>query len=371
MASKKIMGVLLSLAMVFSMTACSKKAEETKKKTKKTKETVEETETEDTEEEPTDDTKESEEPTQSNASGILDPDANIKSSNAASGVLNILVDSYDGFMGGTYLLSPTSGNDAMNRAGYRQYLIRSMFGNNDHIEIYLNGASDTLAAYLVPHHDNDAVYTKEYVKSLPDEIARTELKDPHDATWYWGDVCLNEETYEAGYYDLLFTDNGEPVAKIILKIVNESFLNDYSEAAYYEMVKEDLDKHNASELYKVKFDRFYGCLEQGIWPDDYTWSGSGLPTLPCENPEATITLNQDESLVNIVAKLISQDEETACEAIDNVFTQNGYEIRYPDGDSDANYRYVDVDIESVPCEICYWGYNGELNLYIRNLIADN
>lgn len=41
--------------------------------------------------------------------------------------------------------------------------------------------------------------------------------------------------------------------------------------------------------------------------------------------------------------MIYQDEETACEAIDNVFTQNGYEIRYPDGDSDANYRYVDVD----------------------------
>ena len=32
MASKKLMGVLLTLAMVFSMTACSKKSEETKKK---------------------------------------------------------------------------------------------------------------------------------------------------------------------------------------------------------------------------------------------------------------------------------------------------------------------------------------------------
>ena len=41
--------------------------------------------------------------------------------------------------------------------------------------------------------------------------------------------------------------------------------------------------------------------------------------------------------------MIYQDEETACEAIDNVFTQNGYEIRYPDGDSDANYSYVDVE----------------------------
>ena len=41
MASKKLMGVLLTLAMVFSMTACSKKSEETKKKTKKTKATEE------------------------------------------------------------------------------------------------------------------------------------------------------------------------------------------------------------------------------------------------------------------------------------------------------------------------------------------
>lgn len=373
MASKKLMGVLLTLAMVFSMTACSKKSEETKKKTKKTKAT-EEIETEiETEEDETEDTEDTEEPDYSTGDvgdGILDPDANIGSSNSACGVLNILPDSYDGFLGGLYLASPSSGTNEMNKAGLRQTFIRSIFENTDHIEIYLgDSASDSMSAFLVPHHDDNSIYTEEYLQGIPEEIVMTHLTDPNDPDWYWGDLSLNEETYAPGYYDILFTDYGEPVATVTIKLTQSGSLSDFADHDYYSMIKEDLDSHNMSYLYEVSFDKFYGCSEQGIWPDDYTWSGSGLPSLPCENPEASITLDTNETSVSIISQLISEDEETACVHIDDVFTANGYYIQYLNGDDDANYRYVYVFIEDVPCEICYYGYEGELHLVITNLIA--
>ena len=380
MASKKFMGVLLSLAMVFSMTACGK-SEETKKKTKKTKETVEQTEDE-TEEKETEttkatentlDTKDTDVTDDTNGDvgdGILDPDANIGTSNYASGVLRILPDSYDGFLGGLYLSSPSSGTKEMNKAGLRQAFIRSVFENTDHIEIYLaSDASNSMSAYLVPHHDDASIYTVEYMQGLPEEIIMTHLTDPHDPEWYWGDLSLNEETYAPGYYDILFTDYGEPVGTVTIQLVSSGTLSNFNDYEYYTMIKEDLDSHNMAQLYDVSFDKFYGCSEQGIWPDEYTWSGSGLPTLPCENTEADISLNTDETTVCITSKLINEDEESCCVMIDDVFTANGYEISYPDGDSDANYRYVYVFIEGVPCQISYYGYNGELHLDIVNLIA--
>lgn len=390
MARKRIMGVLLSMALVFSMTACSK-SEETTKKSKKEKEKEEELEeedededesedeeTEDTEEsEDTEDTSESEESsedtTQNSGNGIVDPDANIEQSNAASGIMYIIGDSYDGFGEGIYLLSPSSGTNVMNTAKLRTTFIRDIFENTDHIEVYLApDAADNLSVYLVPHHDDAAVYTQDYLKTLPDEIVNTKLEDPNDPDWYWGDLSLSEDTYAPGVYDLLFVENGTtPVSYVTIQLVQSGSLSDYTEYDYFAMVKEDLDKHGMSTLYKVDFDKFYGCYEQGIWPDEYTWSGSGLPTLPCENPEATIVIDAvDATSVTIRATLINQSEEESCQAIDEVFQQNNYNISYPDGDADANYRYVYVDIDDVPCGITYYGYEGELIVSIRNLIAE-
>ena len=387
MASKKIMGILLSLALVFSMTACSK-SEETTKKAKKEKEQEEETEDEDEDEdedeseedvtedtddtEDTEDTEEGEDPSQNGGSGIVDPDANIDSSDYVTGVLSVLGESYDYLFDGVYLSSPATGTYSMNAGAYRTAFIRALFETNDHIEIYLSGVSSNgdLAAYLVPHHNIDDIYTEDYVKALPDEVVRTELADPNDPNWYWGSLDLNSDNYEPGYYDILFTEGGTPVATITVVITADGSLSDINDAEYYAMLKEEMDAHGMSALYETNFERFSGCLEQGIWPDEYTWSGSGLPTLPCENPEAEITIDPQQTTVQIVADLINEDEETACVAIDDVFTLNGYGIAYPGGDSDANYRYVFVVIDNVPCEISYWGYNGQLHLTINNLIAN-
>ena len=384
MASKKFWGVLLSLALVFSMTACSK-SEETTKKAKKEKAKEEEVEDEDESEEEvtekTEESKDTEETSESEESsddtsagwnGIFDPDSNIAESKDASGILYIIGESYDGFGEGIYLASPSSGTTLMNTANNRMIFIRDIFENTDHVEVYLEpGSANNLVVYLVPHHDDESVYTEDYLKMLPDEIVNTKLDDPNDPSWYWGDLGLSEEIYTPGFYDLLFVeDDKTPVAYVTIQLVPNGGLRDFDDYEYFSMIKADLDKHGSSSLYKVDFDKFYGCYEQGIWPDDYTWSGSGLPTLPCENPEATIEFDSQETYFTIRAKLISQDEEECCAAIDEVFQQNEYNITYPDGDSDANYRYVYVDIDEVPCEITYYGYNGELILTIRNLIAN-
>ena len=391
MASKKIMGILLSLALVFSMTACSK-SEETTKKSKKEKDEQEEIEDEDEDDEDededddedddedvtsdediddTEDTEDGDETSSDGWNGIVDPNASIAKSSMIPGILWVIGESNDAFVDGVCLLSPSSGTPAMQAASFRQVFIRCMFENTDHIEIYLApSAPSTLTAYLVPHHEYADYYTEEYVAALPDEVVRTELADPNDPNWYWGDLGINSDVYVSGYYDLLFVEGGTPISFITLKIKDSGFISNYSDDKYFSMLKEECDNYGMSDAYKVDFDKFYGCLEQGIWPDEYTWSGSGLPTLPCENPEAEININQEETCVQITAQLLSEDEETACVAIDDVFTANGYLIRYPDGDSDANYRYVYVDIDGVPCEIGYWGYNGELHMYINNLIAN-
>lgn len=237
MARKRIMGVLLSMALVFSMTAYSK-SEETTKKSKKEKEKEEELEeededkdesedeeTEDTEQsEDTEDTSESEESsedtTQNSGNGIVDPDANIEQSNAASGIMYIIGDSYDGFGEGIYLLSPSSGTDVMNTAKLRTTFIRDIFENADHIEVYLApDAADNLSVYLVPHHDDAAVYTQDYLKALPDEIVNTKLEDPNDPSWYWGELSPNEDTYAPGVYDLFFVeDDKTPVAYVTIQL---------------------------------------------------------------------------------------------------------------------------------------------------------
>ena len=386
MAKKRIMGVLLSLALVFSMTACSK-SEETTKKEKKEKAKEEEVEDEDESEEESEDSEESkdteaeseseessEDTTPDSGNGIIDPAANIDQSNSAMGIMNILADSYDGFGEGIYLFSAFSGTDGMNTVNFRMSFIREIFENEDQIEICLapEAAGKNMTAYLVPHHDNAEVYTQDYLMTLSDEIAKTEFDELADPEMFKGDLFLAEETYAPGFYDVLFVENGTtPVSYVTIQLVQRGSLSDYSEYDYYAMVKEDLDKHNMSDLYKVDFDKFYGCYEQGIWPDEYTWSGSGLPTLPCENPEATIVLDAvDPTSVTIRATLINQSEEESCKAIDEVFLQNNYNISYPDGDADANYRYVYVDIDDVPCEITYYGYEGELIVAIRNLVAD-
>ena len=385
MAKKKIIGVLLSMALVFSMTACSK-SEETTKKAKKEKAKEEEIEDEDESEDESEDTEESEDTkaeseseessedtTQDSGNGIVDPAANIEQSNSASGILNILADSYDGFRDGIYLLSPSSGSAVMNTASYRMIFIRDLFENMDHIEVYLAPeTANNLSVYLVPHHDDTTVYTQDYLATLPDEIVNTKLEAPNDPNWYWGELSPTEDTYAPGFYDLLFVeDEKTPVASVTIQLVPGGSLADYSETSYFTMVKEDYDKHNMSDLYKVDFDKFYGCYEQGIWPDEFTWSGSGLPTLPCENPEATIELDAvDTTSVTIRATLINQSEEESCQAIDEVFQQNNYNISYSNDGGDVNFRYVYVDIDDVPCVITYYGSEGELILSIRNLVAD-
>ena len=74
--------------------------------------------------------------------------------------------------------------------------------------------------------------------------------------------------------------------------------------------------------------------------------------------------------VKIVSPLEDYDGEQACCDIDEVFRSNGYEVTYPDGDADANYRYVYTDIDGVPAELSYYSYNGELHFSIQNLVAN-
>ncbi len=367
MASKRFVAALLTLAMVFSLTACSKKSEETtKKKSKKTTTQEEPYEDPDDPEDPEETTKKS----KKNASGFVDDDASLNKTTVTPGSIEIIPDTCDAIWG-LSLASPSSGDSEMNALRYRFSNIRFVFENTDHIEIYPKmGFSGKAEACLVPHHEDTSIYTADYVKSLPAEAERTVLEDPNDPNWYWGQLSLNEEVYAPGYYDLLIIEDNEPLAYVCLKIVGYGELSGVSFYEYYTMLKEAMDKTGGQDKYKIDFDRFAGCYEQGIWPDEYTWSGSGLPTLPSICTEATIEMDLNNATsVSITSPLEDYDGEQACCDIDDVFRSNGYEITYPDGDADANYRHVYTDIDGVPAEISYYSYQDELHLTITNLIA--
>ena len=369
MASKRFAAALLTLAMVFSLTACSKKSEETKKSEKTTEKQ------EETEKEPDDTTtkattsEESSEDTSAAVTPFVDDKASLNKTSVTPGCINIIPESYEAARG-YYLASPSSGCQAMNAANYRTTCIRYLFQQNDHLEIYPEQGSEQLMAYLVPHHEDFSIYNSDYFLTLTEEAAQATFTDPHDSAWYWADLSLNAEVYAPGYYDLVITDNGEAAIAICVKIVADGELADITDYEYYTMMKEEMDKSGGQEQYKIDFDKFYGCYEQGIWPDDYTWNGSGLPTIPSVCTEATITMDvMNPTMVKIVSPLEDADGETACQDIDAVFQNNGYSIDFPDGDADANYRYVYTDIDSVPVEISYYSYNGELILTITNLVA--
>ena len=367
MASKKFMSILLTLAMVFSLTACGKKSEETTKK--KTKKTTKQEETYEYPDDP-DDTEEPDDTSFEPDVTVLDDQASLGYTSVTPGSIEIIPESCDAIWG-LALASPSSGDSEMNALRYRFSNIRFVFENMDHIEIYPKmGLSGNAGAYLVPHHEDTSIYTADYIKSLPEEVGRTALEDPNDPDWYWGEISLNEEAYPAGYYDLLIVDNNEPLAYVCLKIVNDEELDDINFYEYYTMLKKETDQTGGQDKYKIDFDKVYGCYEQGIWPDDYTWSGSGLPTLPSVSESANIEMDAfDPARVSITSPLGGADGEDACVAIDEVFQNNGYLIEYPDGDADANYRYVHTDIDGVPVEISYYSYNYELHLTIENLVA--
>jgi len=371
MASKKFMAFLLTLAMVFSLTACGKKSEEETKK-KKTKKTTKQEETyeypddpEDTED-PEDITIETDDPDVT----AFDDQVSLDFTTITPGCIYVLPETYDAFRG-LFLSSPSSGTSGMNNGGYRSANIRYLFQLDDHIEIYPELASENQAVYLIPHHEDLSIYTEDYISGLSDEIARAEFIDPNDPAWYWADICPVESVYEPGYYDLVITDQGTPVILICLKLVDHDALDNVNDYDYYSMLKKEMDRTGASEQYKIDFDRFYGCYEQGIWPDDFTWSGSGLPTLPSVSPSADIEMDVlNTTFVKITSPLENVDGEDACTAIDEVFQNNGYLIEYPEGDADANYRYVHTDIDGVPAEISYYSYNGNLILTIENMVAN-
>lgn len=367
MASKKLTAVLLTLAMVFSLTACGKKSEETTKK--KTKKTTKQEETYEDPDDP-DDTEEPEYTTSDTDVSFVDDEASLDNTTITPGSIYIIPESYDG-AGGMIIDSPSSGTREMSRADYRVSNIRFLFEQDDNIEIYPEMASEEQSAYLIPHHEDFSIYTEDYIKNLPAEIAGADFVDPQNPDWYWANLSLNEDTYAPGYYDLVITDMGEPAYLICLKIVGNGELSEINDSEYYSLLKKETDKTGGQEKYKIDFDKFYGCYEQGIWPDDYTWSGSGLPTLPSVSETADIEMNViDPVLVSITSPLNGADGEEACVAIDEVFQSNGYEIEYPDGDADANYRYVRTDIDGVPAEISYYSYNDELHLTIENLVAN-
>ncbi|MBR6254505.1 MAG: hypothetical protein IKR22_03625 [Clostridiales bacterium] len=371
MASKRFAAALLTLAMVFSLTACSKKSEETKK-SEKTTEKQEETEKEpdDTTTKATTSEESSEDTSKANA-GIADDQASLNKTTHTPGCIEIIPESCDAIWG-LALASPSSGDSEMNALRYRYSNIRYVFENMDHLEIYPKmGFSGKAEAYLVPHHEDASIYTADYIKSLPAEVERTVLEDPNDPNWYWGQLTLNEEVYAPGYYDLLIVEDNEPLASVCLKIVSCGELSDVSLYDYFSMLKEEMDKTGGQEKYKIDFDKFYGCYEQGIWPDEYTWSGSDLPTIPSVCTDATIEMEVNNTTrVHIISSLEDYDGEQACQDIDEVFRNNGYEITYPDGDADANYRYVYTDIDGVPAELSYYSYNGELHFSIQNLVAN-
>ena len=124
--------------------------------------------------------------------------------------------------------------------------IRSVFELNEWIYIRLVPAQKTgLKAYIVPHEDDEQTFIDSFAAKLNDDVPTVELNAPaaeDGADASWGDLYVNPESWQPGYYDLVFTSGEKPVARILIKLYAEGELEGKSDAELNAMMKAEKEK---------------------------------------------------------------------------------------------------------------------------------
>ena len=136
-----------------------------------------------------------------------------------------------------------------NRAGYEineadtaEENIRCIFELNEYIGIYPamdNPEASGLKAYITPHSEDPATYVDSFFAKISEDVPVTEFYDL-DYTLKGCRICaemyLNPDTWQSGYYDLVITKSGKPIAFVMLKFFNEGELADKDDEALLKLM---------------------------------------------------------------------------------------------------------------------------------------
>ena len=111
--------------------------------------------------------------------------------------------------------------------------IRCIFETQEWISIIIDSDKTAgLSAYIIEHRDDPADYVDSFIAALSDNVPKTDLikpDDPDDVWGYWGEMYMSSDDWKAGDYDLVFTDGLKPVARVLLKIYNDTELSGKSD----------------------------------------------------------------------------------------------------------------------------------------------
>ncbi|MCR5118640.1 MAG: hypothetical protein K6B44_03340 [Lachnospiraceae bacterium] len=136
-----------------------------------------------------------------------------------------------------------------NRAGYEineadtaEENIRCIFELNEYIGIYPamdSPAASGLKAYITPHSEDPATYVDSFFAKISEDVPVTEFYDLDDTLKgcrICAEMYLNPDIWQSGYYDLVITKSGKPIAFVMLKFFNEGELADKDDEALMKLM---------------------------------------------------------------------------------------------------------------------------------------
>ena len=114
--------------------------------------------------------------------------------------------------------------------------VRCIFELNEWIEFYPDtDATYGLRVWILKHRDDQEYYNTAKFSDLdPNFVNYCDLHYPEDEEnpdeWYWGSFYLNAAECEPGYYDFVFTYEGNAIATLLTRFYAEAELSAKSDA---------------------------------------------------------------------------------------------------------------------------------------------
>ncbi len=101
--------------------------------------------------------------------------------------------------------------------------VRCIFELNEWVGFCPDADAETaLQVWAFRHRDDQEFYNNcEFSDLTPGFAGFCELAaNEEDPDWTWGELCLNPDDCEAGYYDLVFTCDGKAIATLLTRFYN-------------------------------------------------------------------------------------------------------------------------------------------------------
>ena len=121
--------------------------------------------------------------------------------------------------------------------------VRCIFELNEWVDFYPDADAQTnLRVWALKHRDDQDYYTTcTFSEQMPDYAASSDLRAPaaeEDQDSSWGSFYLNPDDCAAGYYDLVFTNEGKAIATLLTRFYGESELSGKSGAELEKLMHE-------------------------------------------------------------------------------------------------------------------------------------